>query len=632
MESRVVKADQERMFLIAMATRRKFLQGIDAAADPKLFKAKYVQLMAGWCLNYFRQFGRAPRSGELEGLFQEWDAGGPPPGESSAVRDLLEGLSAESDVRKRPNLQYLHKAFSKYMTLRKAEMLRDQLSNCLLRNNEKEALEAITSFRSVDLGGSVGFDALNDMAVWRQAFAAPMKPIIKMPDGPLSYFFDEALFRGNLLGIQAPQKRGKTNWCYEFAFRALRSGCKVAMFQVGDLNKVQTMQRLLVRIEAKPLKEKYCRDLLLPEEIRVVKNEDGQLEAEVFGSTVHPERTIRFESAWKMKERFLERYGLPGDVPYFMIDVEPNSTFTVRQIRSTLQRWEDEISYRPDVCIAKGSLVLTDRGLVPIEQISYNHRLYDGVNWVRHGGLICKGVKEVISYAGITATPEHRVWTEGGWRSLIECKQMGLRIARTGFGRQAVRLSAGLFSGGSCPGLVASSCEAGKMETAQVFDIVNSGPLHRFTVQGLLVSNCIIDYADILLPENPKVDFIQQFDERWRALRRLSQERECLVISPTQANTASYKVRRQGMEHFSGSNSKNSHVGAMLALNQTVEEKEQGVMRLNWTAHRDSDLTETTELWVGQCIPLCRAMCCGAMYHGEGKTKPETDDNDGDED
>lgn len=36
--------------------------------------------------------------------------------------------------------------------------------------------------------------------------------------------------------------------------------------------------------------------------------------------------------------------------------------------------------------------------------------VWDGVEFVTHGGLIYQGEKEVISYGGITGTPDHKVW------------------------------------------------------------------------------------------------------------------------------------------------------------------------------------------------------------------------------
>ena len=80
------------------------------------------------------------------------------------------------------------------------------------------------------------------------------------------------------------------------------------------------------------------------------------------------------------------------------------------------------------VCVAEGELVLTDRGLTPIERISKEDRLWDGVEWVSHGGLIDQGIREVITYDGLTATPDHQVFVEDG--RIISLGQAASELAR----------------------------------------------------------------------------------------------------------------------------------------------------------------------------------------------------------
>jgi len=93
-------------------------------------------------------------------------------------------------------------------------------------------------------------------------------------------------------------------------------------------------------------------------------------------------------------------------------------------------------------CIAEGSLVLTDQGLVPIEQVATDMRVWDGVNWVEHEGVVYKGIKEVITYEGLTATPDHLVWVEGQQEpiQLGVASALGLHLIQTGDRGQAIRL------------------------------------------------------------------------------------------------------------------------------------------------------------------------------------------------
>ena len=96
------------------------------------------------------------------------------------------------------------------------------------------------------------------------------------------------------------------------------------------------------------------------------------------------------------------------------------------------------------VCVAEGELVLTDRGLVPINLISKKDRLWDGVEWVTHDGVIDQGIKEVITYDGLTATPDHEVFTDDG--RIIPLGQAASEMARlqnTGAEGQSIRFCDG---------------------------------------------------------------------------------------------------------------------------------------------------------------------------------------------
>lgn len=98
-------------------------------------------------------------------------------------------------------------------------------------------------------------------------------------------------------------------------------------------------------------------------------------------------------------------------------------------------------------CIAEGSLVLTDKGLVPIEKVTREHRLWDGEQWITHDGVIEKGKREVIEYEGLRATPNHIVWVEGQTRPIQFgiAASSGAHLIQTGDGREAIRLGENYF-------------------------------------------------------------------------------------------------------------------------------------------------------------------------------------------
>ena len=83
------------------------------------------------------------------------------------------------------------------------------------------------------------------------------------------------------------------------------------------------------------------------------------------------------------------------------------------------------------LCLSGHQRVLTKQdGYVPLRSIKDRHLVWDGVAWVSHDGLVCRGEQEVIFYDGIEATPEHEVYTREGTRAPLACVAANLgRIA-----------------------------------------------------------------------------------------------------------------------------------------------------------------------------------------------------------
>ena len=92
---------------------------------------------------------------------------------------------------------------------------------------------------------------------------------------------------------------------------------------------------------------------------------------------------------------------------------------------SSNKGWARLESYGPkfvENCIAEGTQVLTDRGWIEIQNVTTKDALWDGEQWVRHEGLINKGIQEVINIDGVLITPDHRVLTQEGWKNASSCK------------------------------------------------------------------------------------------------------------------------------------------------------------------------------------------------------------------
>lgn len=111
-------------------------------------------------------------------------------------------------------------------------------------------------------------------------------------------------------------------------------------------------------------------------------------------------------------------------------------------------------------------------------------------------------------------------------------------------------------------------------------------------VYGWAADCVVIDYADILAPEKGsfKHEIRNQVDITWRALKALSQELHCCVITATQANRESYQQQRSlGKENFSESKSKNAHADGIIGINVSAKEKTEGRCRLNVVVMRSGE-------------------------------------------
>jgi hypothetical protein len=107
--------------------------------------------------------------------------------------------------------------------------------------------------------------------------------------------------------------------------------------------------------------------------------------------------------------------------------------------------------------------------------------------------------------------------------------------------------------------------------------------------QGWRPDVIVVDYADILAPENGAAETRDQINATWKTLNSIRQELDCLVVTATQANAASYTSDRLSMANFSEDKRKFAHVTAMIGINQNEEEKKFKIQRLNYIVRREDE-------------------------------------------
>jgi hypothetical protein len=447
---------------------KPFLSIVAPLLDTSLFPAQWTAKVAGWCVKHFETH-KVPPGKDIEAIFQSWVfQDKPDEAEVVAISDFLEVLSSEWDKEPSINAPYLADEFSSYMTERRLLRLQDDVTACLSRGDRIAAVDSVQSFRSIKVGDRIAYKM--DKAALEVAFSTQEETLIKFPE-EAQPFFNPALVRDYLIGVQAVQKKGKTWWCLEFAYWALRSKKKVIMFETGDLSERDFNRRMAVRMAHIPLRTSQIKNLPVPTGIKLVDREKEEgLRAEVETELCSWPAPLDKKQAYKEQKAFYRHLGITDE--FLRFSVHANSSINIKGIDGILHRLENEQDFVPDVVI--------------------------------------------------------------------------------------------------------------------------------------------IDYADILAPEDGRVkESRDKVDDNWRAMRRLAQERHVCVIVPTQANKEAQKAWVQTPSNTANDIRKLAHVNGMMGINQTNEEKKQGVQRLNWIVLRESEYQVDRCLWVANCWPLAQAFVKG---------------------
>jgi hypothetical protein len=136
------------------------------------------------------------------------------------------------------------------------------------------------------------------------------------------------------------------------------------------------------------------------------------------------------------------------------------------------------------------TLVLTDRGTRPITTVQPHDRLWDGVEWVTHQGLLHQGSRTAINMAGLWLTPDHSVLCGSTWRVAEDVQGRTLSLAlATGL----ASLPYPATSWGQPTGLIGEPLQSSKRKM-MTYDLAFAGPRNRFTVVtpagAFIVHNC----------------------------------------------------------------------------------------------------------------------------------------------
>jgi hypothetical protein len=448
-----IKNEDERRVLTGMIVDTTVLGRIEPKWTDQMFKSSWANRVASWCIKYFRGYAEAPK-GEIAHLCASWASKSDDQEGIALVERFLASLSDEYEsLAEESNSDYVLDIACLYFNRVQVEKLADAIQGDVEIGDVDGALERVNSFGKVEMGFGEGIDVFHDKEAIREALADKRDPLIQYP-GDLGEFFGSSFERDGFIAFLGPEKRGKTFWLMDVAYRAMCQRKKTAFFAVGDMTQGQMLRRFLTRLVRRPLfpgKVEYPIAIDTSEDTTDVATE----------SRKYKERVTLTE----IKEacRRLRIKKIKSKNPYLKMSVHPNSSLSVSGLNSVLESWEKD-DWIPDVIV--------------------------------------------------------------------------------------------------------------------------------------------IDYADILDMHYRDLDGRESINETWKQLRRLSQERHCLVVTATQADARSYTTGTMDMSNFSEDKRKMAHVTGMIGLNQKEDEQDFGVMRLNWVGLREGAYNAKTCVHVATCLEI----------------------------
>lgn len=399
---RVEKRDGSvvRKILIGMIVDQTVLGHIASIWEPELFSSKWANLIARWAVSYYNKYDKPPRR-SIEGMFESWAAKADDEDTVKLVERFVHVLSEEYSTAKELNAEHVIDLARVYFNKCKLIKLADGIQGDIDLGHIEEAKRRVESFGSVEIGAGFGVDVLLDKEAVRKAFLAKAEPLIRYPSA-LKNFFGSTLCRGGFIAFMGPEKRGKTFWLMDMAWRAMLQRKRVAFFEVGDMTQDDIEQRWMARAAKRPL-EKCKFDWPTS-----IDHNPGETSATIETDRFEYDRPMRWGEGWSAYER-VQKHKIRSKESYLKLVCTPNDTMTVDGIASVLQSWERK-GWVPDVCVIDYADILAPRTGIREEREQINS-IWKGLRRISQSGsqplVVTATQADAASYDAHTMSSKH---------------------------------------------------------------------------------------------------------------------------------------------------------------------------------------------------------------------------------
>lgn len=391
----------ERTILISMILDRVVLSRVNEKwGHDGLFSGQWANLVGGWCVSYFRKFDDVPGK-RIQGQYDRWASkDSVDENIATTIGNFLAFLSDESEATERPASDYVLDVASLHFNKVRLRKLIKSVEAELDADEIPAALRMAEEFGKVELASADGVHPFLDRSVVAAAFAEPEENLIKY-DGALGKFFDGVFTRNALVSFMAPEKRGKTWWLLDVAYRAMVQRKRVAFFEIGDMSEGQLVRRW------------YCRTAKLPRKVGAFKiptslSKKGKEDLIVEYDEREFDRCLNEEDAWESLERLIQ-HKIKSKEPYLKLSTHAAGTVNVNGIKSILDTWKHG-GWIPDVIVIDYADLLTAQpgsGEKSRDQIDRTWKDLRGLSQTQHCLVLTATQAKAESYSAELLTMAH---------------------------------------------------------------------------------------------------------------------------------------------------------------------------------------------------------------------------------
>lgn len=302
-----------------------------------LYDSPHGNLVGGWCVDFFKRYGKAPGR-SVEAYFHSWREAGADEDLAGVVERLLQSLSQQHEkLQNELNADHLLDVASDHFNRVRLLKQANLVINDVAAGDLKRALTRWESTKPLEMGSEGWVDPLTDRAGMVEALKRKSLPLIRYESG-VGEFFGSTLERGGFVALLAAEKRGKSQLLMEFVWQAAMQGLRTAYFVVGDMSMTDIRLRLARRMARRPIE---AGKVLYPVDLHVSGNK-----ATVKHRVYDYRKEMTESQILKAMDMVDETY--KGD--RCRVSVHAGGSISVTGIRSVLSRWERD-GFVCDACV-----------------------------------------------------------------------------------------------------------------------------------------------------------------------------------------------------------------------------------------------------------------------------------------